>query len=407
MLDGINIFHAKTTLENSTNLYGLRITRNQHEGFSIKGSLPKFANDGLHNANDFFMSDYKTALNTLSDNIGLNPDITPVNGFEFGVNIKLPFNPNNALNRLILHKCNSGNSKRNYKEFKYKDYSFKFYNKSELTKIEPYQSGNILRIEVKVSKMRYIKNHGVNCKTLSDLLDVSVWERLEKVLIETVKDCLFIDFSEYESKQLTDKEKIKYLEYKNPFYWVPLHDNRKKYSRERERCNKFIERHSRSTLKTDILNLIRSKCSELRDVSKTNDILQTWDKITVFNTDPFTTNWDIITIKMNSDFVPPEQIGQIGHPKRENQLNYGIVPPAPADPTNVKRCISCGRIMPNPRKGQLYCSANDVGYVEAHRCRNFNSNPRNNTKKSIRRVLSIPLMFDLSETIAPDKRMYL
>ena len=385
MLDGIKSYHAKTSLDKSCNYYGLRITLNQHGECCIKGSVHKFANDGLHNANDFFMSDYKTALNTLSDNIGLNPDITPVNGFEFGVNIKLPINPNNALKRLILHKCNSGKSSGYFKQFDYKDYSFKFYNKSELTKIEPYQSGNILRIEVKVSKMRYIKIHGVNCKTLSDLLDVSVWERLEKVLIKTIEDCLFIDFSEHESKQLTDKENIKYLKYKNPLYWVELHDNRKKYSYERKRCNKFIEQHSRSTLKTDILNLIRSKCSELRDVSKTNDILQTWDKITVFNTDPFTTNWDIITIKINSDFVPP----------------------APAETTNVKRCITCGRIMQNPRKGQLYCSANDVGYIEAHRCRNFNSNPRNNTKKSIRRVLSIPLMFDLSETIAPDKRMYL
>lgn len=386
MIDGFKSWHAKTTLDiQSTNYNGLRLTRNQHDGYCVNGSLHKFANDGLHNADDYFMSDFKITLNTLFDNIGLNADITPVNGFEFGVNIKLPTNPNDALQRLILHKSNSGTSKRNYKEFEYKDYSFKFYNKSELTNIEPYQSGNILRIEVKVSKMRYIKNHGIHCKTLSDLLDVWVWERLEKVLIETVKDCLFIDFSEKESKLLTDKEKIKYLEYKNPLYWVNLHDNRRTYSRERERCNKFIEQHSKSTLKTDILNLIRSKCSELRDVSKTNEILKTWDKITVFKPDSFRANRDIITIKIKSD----------------------IVPPAPDQSTNVKRCNTCGRIMPNPRKGQLYCSAIDVGYSEAHRCRNNNSNPRNNTKKSIRRVLSIPLIFDLSETIAPEKRIYL
>jgi hypothetical protein len=386
MIDGFKSWHAKTDLEiQSINHNGLRLTRNVHDGYSIDGSLHKFSNDGLHNANDYFLSDLKKTLNQLFDDIALNPDITMINGFEFGVNIKLPTNPNNALQRLILHKSNNGATKTNCKEFGYKNYSFKFYNKSALTNIEPYQSGNILRVEVKVNKMRYIKNQGVYCKVLSDLLDVAVWEQLEKILIETINECLIIDLSETERNRLSDKENIKYLEYINPLFWTNLHENRKKYSRERERCNKFLNLHSSSTLKTEIINLISVKCRELRDEKKTNEILKKWDKITVFENHKNMPKWDKITIKMNSDFGTSTT----------------------TETNNVKCCKGCGKILPNPSKHQMYCSANVVGYNQAHKCRNTNSNPRNNTQRSIRRILSIPLMFDLADTIAPEKRMYL
>jgi len=387
MIDGFKTWHAKTNLDiQSFNYNGLRITRNEHNGYCINGSLHKFANDGLHNADDFQLSDLINTLNQLFDDIGLNPDITTVNGFEFGVNIKLPTNPNNALNRLILHKSNQGNKCKDYKEFDYKNHSFKFYNKSGLTNIEPYHSDNILRVEVKVNKMNYIKQKGVCYTRLSDLLDVAVWVRLEKILIETIQECLFIDFSTNEISKLSTKNRFKYLEYSNPLYWERLYNetrgNRNRYSRERAKCEAFICQYSKSTLKTDIINLISTKCQELRDVSKANEIVKKWDKITVFQSINKPREWDKITIKINSNSVPNPTAPEI-------------------------RCKGCGKVIPNPRKGQMFCSAKVIGNNEAHKCRNNDSNIRNNTKKSIRRVLSIPLMFDLSETIAPEKRMYL
>jgi len=386
MIDGIKTWHAKTNLDiQSFNYNGLSLTRNKHDGYTINGSFHKFSNDGLHNANDYLLSDLKNTLNKLFDDIGLNPEITLINGFEFGVNILLPFNPNRALKRLILHKSNSGTCKKNYTEFEYKDYSFKIYDKSELTDLEPYHSGNILRVEIKVRKMRHIKNQGVYCKVLSDLLDVSVWERLELILIETINECLIIDFSETESKRLSEKERIKYLEYINPRYWENLHENRKIYSRERERCNKFINLHSNSTLKTDIINLTTIKCRELRDEKKTNEILKMWDKITVSESDNKRAKRDKITIKINSDYVPTEPTGK----------------------GDVKHCISCGRIIPNPRKNQKFCGESVVGKIAAHKCRYIDSNPRNNTKTTYNRIMSIPILFDFTDYIAPEKRMYL
>ena len=389
MIDGICTKHVVLNIgtDKPETINGLRIRPIKDNFYSVTGSLHKYSNDGQHNANDFYLSDFKNTLNQLFDDFDLNPDIAPLNGFEFGVNIILPTNPNNALNRLILYKTEIGNRQKEYKEFEYNNHSFKFYNKSGLTKIEPYQSGNILRIEIRVEKMEFIRNQKhVYLTRISDLLDVAVWEQLEKILIETLNDCLIIDFSEKEIRKLSNENEKLYLKYVNPMFWERLYSetrrNRNKYTRVRAKCEEFIKQHSKSTLKTDIINLISAKCMELRDISKANEVIKKWDKLTIIQTTNDSEKWDKLTRKIRGQNVPN-----------------------PTDPNT--RCKGCGRIIENPRKGQLYCSANVVGYNEAHKCRNNNSNPRNNTQRAIKRILSIPLMFDLSETIDPGKRMYL
>ena len=172
--------------------------------YRLRGSGHKNKNNGKHNADDYYLSDFANTLNRLYNEIGLNPEITSLNGFEFGVNIKLPFNPNSFLSNIILHKSNSGywtDEKRNYKIYRYKNYSIKFYNKSELTKDEMYHSDNILRVEVRVEKMKHVKKIMTYTK-LSDLLDAELWKQFEKMLIEVIEDCLIIDFTEDGNKSV-------------------------------------------------------------------------------------------------------------------------------------------------------------------------------------------------------------
>jgi len=393
MIDGISLKNAVLSIGTTgiEKVNGLIFTHKVDEFYYVRGSLHKYNNKGLHNADDFYLSDLKKSLNLLNEKTGLNPETTVLNGFEIGVNIKLQMNPNNALKCIILHKTNTGNweEKRDGKVFGYDNYTNKFYNKSARTKEEPYHSENILRIEVSIDKMKHISDV-MTYQKLSDLLDVELWKRFEKILIETIQDCLIIDFTDDEINQLTDKERIKYGDYINTDYWHSLYDipkgkrsyesvkKRANYNREREDCNKFINQHSKSTLKNDILNLISVKCKELRDVSVANEIKKKWYKLPTF---------------------------EIGNSTNYHVDKKGIC--TTATETTEPRCISCGRIIKNPRKGQLYCSAKVVGYNEAHKCRNNNSNIRNNTKRSIRRVLSIPLLFDFTDYIASDKRKYL
>lgn len=265
-----------------------------------------------------------------------------------------------------MHKTEAGNRKKGYKEFVYNNYSFKFYNKSGLTKIELYQSENILRIEIRVKRMEFIrKQKHLYLTRMSDLLDVAVWERLEQLLIKTINDCLIIDFSANEIKKLSNENEILYLKYTNPFFWERLYSetrkNRNKYIRERAKCEAFINQYSKSTLKTDIINLIKDKCAELRDISKAKEVVKKWDKLTIIQVTNESEKWDKLTRKYEVKMYQPI-------------------------PDNATCCKGCGRIIQNPRKGQLYCSAKEVGYNEAHKCRNNDSNIRNNAKRSIMHI---------------------
>lgn len=390
MIDGISLINAVLTKLGTTGVFkynGLIFTYKVDKFYYVRGSLHKFNNNGIHNADDFTLSDFKNTLSQLSDKFGLNPETTVLNSFEFGVNIKLPPNPNNALKCIILHKTNTGrwDKDRNGKVFGYDNYSYKVYDKSERTKIEPYQSENIFRFEVSIDKMKHIQKV-MTYKKLSDLFDAELWERFEKILIETIQDCLIIDFTDDEINQLTDKERIKYGDYVNTDYWHNLYvipkgkrsyESRKKrenYAREREDCDKFINQYSKSTLKNDIINLISLKCKELRDIK---------------------------TYKLPTFEI--EQKSEIG-------TNYhidkrGICTNETA--TTETRCISCGRIIPNPRKNQRFCSELRFG-KEMKRCRNIDSNPRNNTKRTYNRILLRgEMLFDIYDYIAPEKRMYL
>jgi len=267
MIDGFNSWNTKLNLDVDELIYnGLRITGNWLGGHRIRGSLHGTKNKGEHNANDYSMTDFRNTLNQLRIDIGLNADITLVNGFEFGVNIKLPINPNKVLERIILHKSNTGNRTKNYVEFEYEWYSLKCYNKSELSNLELYKSENILRIELKIRKMACIRKKGVRCMVLSDLLDVYLWQRMEQILVEAMQECLFVDFTTKEIKSLSTANQIRCINYANPSYWSNLHEvNRNTFSRDRKRCAKLSDEYSRSTLKENIINLIREKCVELRN----------------------------------------------------------------------------------------------------------------------------------------------
>lgn len=426
-IDGIKSWHIKTNLdEKSLNILALRFNRNQHGGYSMNGSLHKHYNKGLHNADDYYLSHFKKTLNSLYDNFGLNPDITLVNGLEFGVNVKLPFSPNHLIQKIILYKSNSGSSKCYYKEFEYDNYSVKIYNKSELTDIEPYHSENILRIEIKVNKMIYLKKQGIYCKVISDLLDGSILKSLEKMLIGLIDDCLIIDFSENEINSLSYQYKILYFKYINPSYWVNLHVNRRAYSKERARCVKFIEKHSISSIKSEIKELIYDKCEELRDPHVANLIPTSWDKITGL----YVQNGDKITVSQNPyklptadeitvlQVLPKNSLGdKITVFQNETKsgktdkftikINSDFVAIESNENETTKHCKSCGRVISNSKQGQRFCSPKEVGERQAHRCRNSDSNPRNKTKQLYNKINAHKTLFDIGEFIRPDRSSYL
>ena len=380
MIDGINSYMVKTNIDEPELKYNkLTFRENKFGCYTMSGSLHYFHNGGKHNANDFKYTDLRDVIKQLYVELSINPDITPINGFEFGVNIKLPTTPDRVLKCVILYGNNTGQRKPGSLEFQFENYRLKIYNKSAIPRRNEFQNDNLLRVEVAIKRMKHLKGK-VYIKRLSDLLDLHVWKRLEQILIETFSECLIIDVPKTNLDALSDKDLLRYKDFINPLYWDDLRANKRRYYNKKKQCNEFINRIGGNDLKENLITLIRNKCRELRNVTES----EKWDFLPEFQSAEKPQKVDFFPIKI----IP------------------GISPTNPEQPTTIY-CKGCGRVIENPRVGQRFCSAKVVGYENAHRCRNNTTNPRHNTQRTIKRILSIPLLFDLSETIAPDKRMYL
>lgn len=60
-----------------------------------------------------------------------------------------------------------------------------------------------------------------------------------------------------------------------------------------------------------------------------------------------------------------------------------------------KTGFAFGKDISHQHTKSKYCSEKFVGYAEAHKCRNDNSNPRNNFKREIDDMRRKDLLFDI------------
>ncbi len=405
--------------------------------FVMRGSLHKYFNAGKDNKNDFKYSDFVSVLLDLDVNLGVDSDTTRVQMFEFGLNIKTSQKPKQVLNRIILHNNKEPKRDPEYLFFEYKQYTLKIYSKDE--------KNNILRIEIHLKRKQWKGFNSVSI--LSDLLDVRLWEVMKNVLIEAVSNCLILDIPTKKLETLTDKEQIKYYQYLTPTFWTGLNKKDRYYYK--KELNKFIEKYNGNALKNELIEALKSKAKEVLNYREVLTFLGV-EKLDFFTFCETLKSLDLFTIckgKKEDDFkrifgsksldlftswITGEKSLNSGISKTDQKtpkvemLKSGCLS-AKSEVKNstgknnkntlsneVKKevifCAGCGAMIENPRKNQKYCSAKVVGYEKAHQCRNNNSNPRNNTKRSFERLkqkYGNSFLFDSMDLIPERKRVYL
>lgn len=371
MIDGVRAYLVQADIdEDNKNIDGLHFRRDRFGSFTMDGSIHKFHNNGKGNADDYRFTDLADTMKRLYNELEINPEITQISRVEFGVNIILPINAEIVTDSVILFRNDSGESKTIGRFFEFADYEFKIYRKD----------ANILRVEVKVKNLRHLKQKKVYVRTLDDLLNENVLNGLKKILIQTFEDCMIINVPENVVSKLNDADGRKYAEYTNPLYWNKIRRNKKKnFSREKKRCDEFIKSIGATDLKNKLTKQIHEKCDYLLNYSDLKSV------------EFFKENNQQINNEVSSF----------------SSLDNSMKNTTTSTKENVIRCAGCESIINNPRKGQRFCSAKVVGEKSAHQCRNRDSNPRNNTKGAINKVLSIPLIFDLRDIIDQKKIKYL
>lgn len=396
MIDGIKCWNVESSIDNDQlKVYGLRFRRNQLNNYNITGSIHKFYNDGIHNADDLTLSKAKMCLIRLHDKFSINPAYTKPNSVEFGVNIHLPIDPNIVLHSILLYKNKTGNRRKDYIEFPFETYCLKIYSKSAIGSSNIFQTDKILRVEIHVNKMRYFEKYYLKLEALSDLLSEEVFKQFELFLINAINDCIIGYLTEQDIDNLTEEQLSFYYRHTNPNYLLKLQGSTK--HRGIKKLEKFISEHSSVNLKEVLINLIHDKCVELRDVEIANKIDTSWNQ----NTN---------NVKNNPTkkrcFISTSQSKTNTSKCKENTIQIKGVSVPPSRKYYIY-CKGCGKKIYNPRKRQSYCSASDVGKAAAQRCRDRVNKPLKRVIKLYLKISDSLVLFDSTPFIDPEYKQLL
>lgn len=163
-----------------------KIDSSHYARVKVSGSIHKFSNGA--NFDNFYKCQLNKIIQEISSLIGISPHFIEVHAMEFGVNIHTKISPSLILDRLVFFKQKAFERQTIYTGRKIgftqrctlSNYELKAYNKG----IQYNMNENILRFEIKVTKMQFFKNKILGIHNLNDLLDDKILHQLGGLLLQ-------------------------------------------------------------------------------------------------------------------------------------------------------------------------------------------------------------------------------
>ncbi len=261
--------HGKAVNERHTAKWnGWTFTGDATRCWEIRGSFHK-AHHGGTNWQDYTFAQFHETVAALCDAFGLHDAGLTLAGLEIGVNIVPPMPTAEVLRSIVLHKnaLPVAMAKGHGIEIVHGAYKFKIYNKA--TQYPRHVTGELLRVEVKVNKMRTL--HPVLGKgaTVADLLDPAAWHRLGAFLLSKFNELLIVE-PHMDLSALRPAQRDLVVKAADPSYWQAM-DKRRRSERRRTLRDLFT-RYASPNLKATIQGLIAAKLAELNDSPNTPDL---------------------------------------------------------------------------------------------------------------------------------------
>jgi len=224
----------------------------------LKGSYHKHAQGGI-NHKDFTFSDIQRVIEELVDAFKFDPKDAAFNFIEIGVNIEVSTDPTSLIKNFLRYR---------HKEFETLPVTGKgFGRKCELQRmiIKVYNKSlqyglpfHLLRFEVKVTRMEFLKQYGIDRLTMDDLKRPDVYPKLLNMLLDVFDRILLfnpdIDMNSIQNQK--DRELV--LQGRFPEYWKELPRQRKS-----EQIKRFTELAGTNNLKKELKELIAVKWNKL------------------------------------------------------------------------------------------------------------------------------------------------
>lgn len=226
--------------------------------YNLRGSLPKFYNNGENNFIEYNYKDFLKSLIVLEDELKISPREVIFKNIEFPVTICAPVKSIKLIESLKYHK--GANFEKIFIKNKYagikvihQQYHLKIYDKG----LQMHDKiSNIIKIELVVKKMIFVKHLGL--KTLEDLKNINVWVGLYILLIKAWNDFIFIDRN-IDYNKMRNLEQKKFLEFENKSFWNSEEGN---YLALNYYENLLLKYQKKPNVKSVINNLIVEKCIE-------------------------------------------------------------------------------------------------------------------------------------------------
>lgn len=344
-------FDSDGEITSSTAIYkDLTIVVKGQTFCEIRGSLHKFYMQGV-NYNNFTFTEICAAIKTLCNDLQIEPKNAKVQNLELGINIHIPFTPVYLFDRCIVYNNKPFNTFSNGMGYiiEAAQYVYKLYSKQ----IQGATNENVLRIEVRANKMKWLGSEQVTLETLCNKQYIE--SKINRVR-DLINKTLIFDYTLTEtpfSKPLTSLV----TNGQNPLYWKRLSQDKRQFaSRQRKTIDKLICEQGTENTKEILLKLI----DENIELLLKNDY-----------------NFTGI-----ANEVVRHEIGHFYH--LDNKLNCNT----------VRTCLVCGRDISSQATTSKYCSENIYG-KQGKRCRNN----YNNLKYKIKRIEDKGVLFDITEYV--------
>lgn len=216
------------------------------------------------NYDDFNFSDLKEVIQYLADQFKINPKKTLIENLEYGVNVSTLYTPKKIIeDHLTMWDHREANSDMNFdrkgkfKQWSRSQYDVKIYDKSLHFQLNE----NILRFEKRVRKSAALKKFDI--KYLADLLDINKLELLRDDLLAQFDKLTILDSIEL-IEEFTVNERETFTKGINPLTWYQFKErNRMAKKRFKSKMNAVIGNYNLDQIKQGIRKDIVRKFDKL------------------------------------------------------------------------------------------------------------------------------------------------
>ena len=219
----------------------------------VSGSIHYFYNDGLHNADDFYIEYCINAINQIKDLFSIDLNKCQIINLEYGVNINPIINVTDLIHNLVYHEKRQFTRPTTHFSFKlagneaYKQ--IKAYDKSVQF---PHECENTFRFEVRSRQAKFI--HSLGLFTLHDL-----------TLLENYNILIASLLKEWDNVLLFDTSKDIDTKFFNSVFWEDTikNGNRNKFNNQKKL---YYKKLGSKNLHSTIRNIIERRTKYLKCV---------------------------------------------------------------------------------------------------------------------------------------------